>query len=154
MKEEETIDELAVNAGSRIKILRGALTQASFAEKLGISQNYLSQIETGSVKPSIEVLFAIKRLCDVSIDHILVGEEAQALSFVRNQSFVKCNNFQVKNMLAKQAFRHLDGCVDAVRQLDEISYARIEELEERVKVLEVEKGSGGSIHTTGATFHG
>ena len=151
---EEEKDSMPSGVGARIRLLRGALTQASFADKLNISQNYLSQIETESVKPSIEFLFLIRQLCNVSIDHILTGEEAQTLSFIRNQSFVECNNFQVKNMLAKQAFRHLDGCVDAVRQLDEISYAKIEELEKRVRLLEADgKGKKGSINTTGATFN-
>lgn len=36
-------------------------TQAKFAERLGISRSYLSEIETGAKKPALDLAFRIER---------------------------------------------------------------------------------------------
>ena len=60
--------------GKRFKELRGDKTQDKFAELLGFGQTYLSHVELGRVKPSLELLFAISKLCNVTIDYLVTGE--------------------------------------------------------------------------------
>jgi transcriptional regulator with XRE-family HTH domain len=62
--------------GRRLRQLRGFdITQAEFAERLGISQSQLSKYERGVAAPSGEVLMRIKSQFGVSIDWLLTGEK-------------------------------------------------------------------------------
>jgi len=61
--------------GRRIRRLRGFdVTQAEFANKLGISQSQLSKYERGIVAPPADVLVRIKEQFRVSIDWLLTGD--------------------------------------------------------------------------------
>ena len=64
--------------GKRIRRFRETkeLKQNQLAEMLGISHSTLSRIESGGVKPTVEILFKIQSLLDVSIDWIFTGEGA------------------------------------------------------------------------------
>jgi transcriptional regulator with XRE-family HTH domain len=67
------LDWLAV--GRRIRALRGFdMTQADFARRIGISQNYLSTMERGKVEIGAEILLRISREFVKSIDWLLTGE--------------------------------------------------------------------------------
>jgi len=61
----EAISEL----GKRVKYLRRLknLTQAQFAEKVGLSVNYISQIETGLANPRLRTLLTLAQGLDVEI---------------------------------------------------------------------------------------
>jgi transcriptional regulator with XRE-family HTH domain len=71
--------------GERIKQLRKErhLSQREFAERIGISQNYLSQIEKGKFAPTKPVLLAIEYLYKVSsrwiesgnVDAVIISEK-------------------------------------------------------------------------------
>lgn len=50
------------------------LTQQQLAYTVGISKPYLSQMETGKRKGTTEILSAIARALDVSLDEIVGGE--------------------------------------------------------------------------------
>jgi DNA-binding XRE family transcriptional regulator len=50
------------------------LTQQQVAEKAGISKPYLSQLETGQRKGTMEVLSAIARVLDLSLEDLVVEE--------------------------------------------------------------------------------
>lgn len=58
----------------RIKILRGELSQGKFAQKLGVSQAYISDLELMKKIPSVVFLLALKKLFDVTVDWILEGD--------------------------------------------------------------------------------
>jgi len=61
--------------GRRIREVRGFdLTQAEFAERIGVSQSYLSIMEHGEGEIGAEVLLAISRECCKSIEWLLTGE--------------------------------------------------------------------------------
>lgn len=61
--------------GRRLRELRGFdLTQAQFAEELGISQSQLSKYERGVAAPPADVLFFVKKRFQVSVDWLLTGE--------------------------------------------------------------------------------
>ena len=61
-------------AGRQIQLLRVQhnLTQKELAEELNSSQNYLSDVETGKKKPSLDYYMAIANYFKVSLDHIFV----------------------------------------------------------------------------------
>jgi len=72
-----------VKIGQRIQNARMALglTQEALAEKVQVSRNYVSQIETGKERPNLELLGKISVATDVSLACLLdcVVEERQYL---------------------------------------------------------------------------
>lgn len=60
--------------GQRVKELRKAacLTQDQLAEKIQVSSNYISHIETAIGKPSTDVLARIACAFQVSVDYLLL----------------------------------------------------------------------------------
>jgi transcriptional regulator with XRE-family HTH domain len=62
--------------GRRTRQLRGFdMTQADLAHRIGISQGYLSIVEHGQGEIGAEVLLAIAREFDKSLEWLLTGEE-------------------------------------------------------------------------------
>ncbi len=51
------------------------MTQADFANWIGVSQSYLSAIQHGRNEVGVEVLLAIGREFDKSLEWLLTGEE-------------------------------------------------------------------------------
>jgi transcriptional regulator with XRE-family HTH domain len=69
-----SIDWVAL--GRRIREMRGFdMTQAEFAERIGISQNYLSTMERGQVEIGVEILLRISREFGKSVEWLLTGQE-------------------------------------------------------------------------------
>jgi XRE family transcriptional regulator, fatty acid utilization regulator len=61
--------------GRRIRELRGfEMTQAEFAQKIGVSQGYLSMIENGQGEVGAIVLLALSREFGKSIEWLLTGQ--------------------------------------------------------------------------------
>lgn len=62
--------------GSRIRLIRKkhSLNQAKFSKSIGISSNYLSNLETGRFKPSMPILLAIKNQYSIIPESILTGQ--------------------------------------------------------------------------------
>lgn len=81
--------------GARIRILRKRLqkTQTYFADLLYISPSYLALIESGKRTPTIEILIQISKMCDVSVDYLLFGNDSG--SFDANQKTFDrlCENY-------------------------------------------------------------
>jgi transcriptional regulator with XRE-family HTH domain len=50
------------------------MTQAEFAERIGICQNHLSTMERGKVEIGAEILLRISREFGKSIEWVLTGE--------------------------------------------------------------------------------
>lgn len=59
-------------AGRQIRLLRNQhdITQKDFAEKINSSQNYLSDVETGKKRPSLDYYITIANFFKVSLDYI------------------------------------------------------------------------------------
>ena len=78
--EEKLIPAEVVNAildgGDAIKVWRKfrGLTQADLAQKIDISVPYLSQLESGKRKGSVDVLAAIAKALKVSLEELLPAE--------------------------------------------------------------------------------
>lgn len=63
------------NIGKRIILRRKKLKmrQVNLAEQVGISNNYLSSIEHGKEKPSLEILVKICNSLSVTPDYLIMG---------------------------------------------------------------------------------
>ncbi len=73
-KKHISIDWLAL--GRRIREMRGFdMTQAEFAKRIGISQNYLSTMERGQVEIGAEILLRISREFGKTVEWLLTGQE-------------------------------------------------------------------------------
>jgi len=71
-----SIDWKAV--GRRIRELRGFdMTQEEFAQRIGVSQSYLSTVEHGYVEVGAEVLLAISLEFAKSLEWLLIGKDRQ-----------------------------------------------------------------------------
>lgn len=69
-----SIDWLGV--GKRVRQLRGFdMTQEDFAGLIGVSQSYLSAVEHGRNEAGAEVLLAISKKFNRSLEWLLTGEE-------------------------------------------------------------------------------
>jgi transcriptional regulator with XRE-family HTH domain len=61
--------------GRRIRELRGFdMTQQEFAERIGVSQNYLSAMEHGRFVIGAEIVLRISREFSKSMEWLLTGE--------------------------------------------------------------------------------
>ncbi|HEY5600104.1 MAG TPA: LexA family transcriptional regulator [Candidatus Manganitrophaceae bacterium] len=65
----------ATDINKRIKQARerAGLTQKEFSARIGISRSFLSEIEAGKVKPSIEALIGLLRNFDIDAHWLLMG---------------------------------------------------------------------------------
>ena len=63
-------------AGRQIRLLRNQhdITQKDFAEKINSSQNYLSDVETGKKRPSLDYIFqdSLDMKKNVIIDNVIL----------------------------------------------------------------------------------
>ena len=73
IRRKHQIDLRAI--GRRIRELRGfEMTQTDFANRIGVSQGYLSALENGDKEPGSAVLLAIRKEFGKSVDWLLTGE--------------------------------------------------------------------------------
>lgn len=63
--------------GERVKAVRtgAGLTQEQFASRLGVTRQAVSNWENGRNLPDIEVVIAISRTFDISLDELILGGE-------------------------------------------------------------------------------
>ncbi|MGJ1366013.1 helix-turn-helix domain-containing protein [Sphingobacterium spiritivorum] len=83
-----------MNIGDRIRFIRTSnkLNQADFADRIGIKQSPLSQIEHGKILPSLETLNEIRRVFNISLDWLITGiEEGENSAFKGSNSEIETN---------------------------------------------------------------
>lgn len=90
--------------GNRIKAARKAkgLSQSELSELIDRSVGYMSYIETGSKKPSLETLIQIANALDVTIDELLSDNLAAASPVSNtqiNQLLSDCTAFEKRVIL-------------------------------------------------------
>ena len=74
---EENLSSIKIaksEIGNRIKHVRGKDAQKEFAKILGFSPSYLSEVESGKTKPSLELLVKISQITNYSLHWLLTGE--------------------------------------------------------------------------------
>lgn len=78
----------------RIKEIRKyyKLTQTDFANKLGLSQNFITQLETGSKKPSDRTISDICRIFSINETWLRSGEGEMKLELTKNQEIAQFLN--------------------------------------------------------------
>jgi len=77
MKDRTVIDERALEFGLRIKQVRKILnlSQKEFAEHIGMANNYLSEIETGKIKPGFDFFYKVSKAFNINLSYLLHGKE-------------------------------------------------------------------------------
>ena len=75
-------------AGARLRDARrqAGLTQAAFADALGVSPSYLNQMENNHRPVSAAVVLALAQRFDVPLDTLSVGEAARLAAALREAS--------------------------------------------------------------------
>lgn len=66
-----------MNIGENLRLLRTKknITQAEIAERLGITQVFISRVENNTKKLSVEQVFELSKILDCSTDAIIIGKE-------------------------------------------------------------------------------
>ena len=87
--------------GKRIKIarLKTDLTQEIMAEKIGVTPQHVSNIETGNSSVSLTTLIAIANLLKVSVDELIcdtVLKTKYVFSKEANEIFRDCNEYEIR----------------------------------------------------------
>ena len=85
----------------RIKIarLKNDLTQEIMAEKIGVTPQHVSNIETGNSSVSLTTLIAIANLLKVSVDELIcdtVLKTKYVFSKEANEIFRDCNEYEIR----------------------------------------------------------
>ena len=73
------------------------ISQAELAELTDLSVGYISHIETGSTKASLEVLVKIAAVLEVTVDRLLLGNQANDKGSYTpeiRELLEDCNNFE------------------------------------------------------------
>lgn len=87
--------------GKRIKIarLKTDLTQEIMTEKIGVTPQHVSNIETGNSSVSLTTLIAIANLLKVSVDELIcdtVLKTKYVFSKEANEIFRDCNEYEIR----------------------------------------------------------
>lgn len=87
--------------GKRIKIarIRTNITQESVADKIGVTPQHVSNIETGNSSVSLTTLVAIANLLNVSVDELLCDTVLKSKPvFIKEADdiFKDCNEYEVR----------------------------------------------------------
>lgn len=87
--------------GKRIKIarIRTNMTQESVADKISVTPQHVSNIETGNSSVSLTTLVAIANLLNVSVDELLCDTVLKSKAvFIKEADdiFKDCNEYEVR----------------------------------------------------------
>jgi len=71
---------LAMHLGTAIKLIRtsGGLKQKDVAEKLGVTANYISLVESGSREPSVSLLKKLATILGVPVGLFFLWEQTES----------------------------------------------------------------------------
>lgn len=103
--------------GKRIKIarIRANLTQETVADKIGVTPQHISNIETGNSSVSLATLIAIANLLKVSVDELLCDTVLKSKPvFLKEAAEIlsDCNDYEVRVLIdilkaAKHSMRNV-----------------------------------------------
>lgn len=93
--------------GERIRFYRESkmLKQNYVASKIGISNSHMSNIETGKTKPSLEIICAISRVLEVTIDELLINDTI-------TQNYKKQKLYETADEFDMRIFEDLKESID------------------------------------------
>jgi len=141
-----------MHTGQRIKSIRSKhlLTQKDFADRIGISPNYISELEAGKAKPSKLVLIYIlghstlKKLMSlngrsgsVELENKLITEEKEILSMLRKnrelyQTVKNLSNQYIKN---KKILQNLSNKINISKEQVLLLLTTVDKIKSRSKTF-------------------
>ena len=116
---------------SRIVELRKSKgwTQDEFAEKMGISKNYVSLIENGKKIPGDRLTSDICRIFDINKDWLLTGNGEPTIKRTRNQEIASFMNDVME--LPDEDFKK--RLIEALSKLNESQWETLAEISENLR---------------------
>lgn len=99
-----------VDAGLRIRALRGVATQGEFAERLGVNRKTVERWEAGERLPDGQSLLALMTVCGADVNYILTGQRSQpvpATAALRPDQAALLDNYEHSDEVARQAAQRL-----------------------------------------------
>ena len=93
-----------IELGKRIKKIRKSkgITQEQLAENIGLSTQYISNLETAKSKGSLETIVKIANIFEVSVDELLCDSVKKSRDFQLNDITMEmrdCTNKEMKMIL-------------------------------------------------------
>lgn len=85
----------------RIRALRLSLkvTQTALAKKLNVKPSAISQIESGKIRPSVDTMLLLTRLCDVNLHWLITGKGPMWVDPRDSRKKVKDKLKEVRNFI-------------------------------------------------------
>ncbi len=124
-----------LNLTSRIRQLRGRMTQQEFSDKVGVSRSALANYETGRSAPNIAVLRDMAKAMDVPETFLTMADELEVESDTRLFGIIADN---ISDVTSDEL-----TIVRLLRLVDDQSILRLVKL----LIFELENNSGsGNIH--------
>ena len=71
----ETLDRKKIGMNIKVRRMQKLISQTAMAEKLGISQTHMSNVEVGRAMLSLERLLQLKNILGCTIDELLCLED-------------------------------------------------------------------------------
>ena len=107
------MDKNGRSLGKKIKLARieSDLIQSELADRMGVTQNYISLIETDKKMPSLKTLIKIARELDVSPGELLSGERlGSELKKIAEQFDLEQIIQALHLLLEENGIKHLRNC--------------------------------------------
>lgn len=101
--------ELFLEAGARMRELRGSLSQAEFAQRLGVDRKTVVRWEAGERLPDGKSLLTLSTVFDADLNYLLVGvrdalvQQLDSAERVLVDSYRRCNDQARQNLIQTAA---------------------------------------------------
>ena len=79
----ETLDRKKIGMNIKVRRMQKLISQTAMAEKLGISQTHMSNVEVGRAMLSLELLLQLKKMCENQ--HELGGDSGRVTNRIVSQ---------------------------------------------------------------------
>lgn len=122
----------------RIKEIRKfyKLTQTDFANKLGLSQNFITQLETGAKKPSDRTISDICRIFAINETWLRSGEGKMKLELTKNQEIAQFLN----DVMAEDDEDFRKNFIDVLASLNEKEWEALASITRKLVDELIKKG--------------
>lgn len=89
-------------------------TQFQLAEKIGVSEFYISALETGSRKPGRETLIKLSNEMNIPIEMLLELKTEQSLKYAADELYAKINTLPIEKQ--KQIINIMDFIIEEFKK--------------------------------------
>lgn len=89
-------------------------TQFQLAEKIGVSEFYISALETGSRKPGRETLIKLSNEMNIPIEMLLELKTEQSLKYATDELYAKINTLSIEKQ--KQIINIMDFIIEEFKK--------------------------------------